>query len=168
MSRLFKASEIGVESREVRIDSTPQERAALAARFDLLSLAALDATVFVRREEAGIRLTGLVRGTAEQSCVLSGEAVPAIIDAPLDLLFAEDTQPETADAEIELDSGACDVMPFDGLAVDAGEAVAQTLGLALDPFPRATGAEIDAAREHLLSEDEALAARSPFAALKKG
>jgi len=38
--------------------------------------------------------------------------------------------------EVELSDDDCDLIEMDNGAVDLGEAVAQTLGLALDPFPR--------------------------------
>lgn len=166
LSRPLKVSEIGAAPRAVAVESTPGERAALAARFGLIALDALAAETAVRREAAGIRVTGQVRGAAAQACVISGESVPALIDAPIDLLFVEENVPDSADAEIELSESDCDILPFDGQAVDLGEAVAQTFGLALDPFPRAAGPAVDAVRRHLSSEDEAVAARSPFADLK--
>lgn len=166
LSRVLKASEIGAAPRAVAVETTPAERAALAERFGLIALDALSAETAVRREAAGIRLTGRLHAVATQACVLSGESVPATINTPIDLLFAEEQPPASADAEVELSETDCDIVAYDGQAVDVGEAVAQSFGLALDPFPRATGAAVDEAREHLTTEDEAIAARSPFAALK--
>lgn len=165
LSRLVKASEIGAVARAIPIETTPDERAAVATRFGLLALDSLTAETNVRQDAAGVRVSGRVLATATQACALSGEPVPARIDTPLDLLFVPDDAPEPEE-EIELTAEACDVLPFDGQAVDLGEAVAQTLGLALDPYPRADETSIGEVRGLILTEEEAVAARSPFAALK--
>jgi uncharacterized protein YutE (UPF0331/DUF86 family) len=47
-------------------------------------------------------------------------------------------------------------------AIDLGEAVAQTMALALDPFPRSTNAEAALREAGVISEEEA----GPFGALK--
>ena len=165
LSRVMKASDIGASPRGLTIEATAVERDGLAARFALLSLDVLAAELSVWSEAAGVRVTGRVRAEATQACVVSAEPVPATVDAPLDLLFAVegDDLPE----EVELSSEACDVLPFDGQAIDVGEAVAQTFGLALDPYPRAAGPAAQEARSFLMSEEEAVAAQSPFAALKQ-
>lgn len=165
LPRAVKADQIGAAPRLVTVKADAAERGALAKRFGLLALDSLAADLSVRREAAGIRATGQVRGVATQACVVSGEPVPATIDTPLDLLFAVQSEP-APDDEIELSDSDCDVVPFDGQAVDLGEAVAQTLGLALDPYPRAAGPAVEAVRRFLVSEEELAAARSPFAALK--
>ena len=42
--------------------------------------------------------------------------------------------------EIELSEDDCDTVFYTGGAIDLGEAAAETLALALDPFPRSPGA----------------------------
>ncbi len=42
---------------------------------------------------------------------------------------------------VDLESDAAE--PFDGDAIDIGEAVAQQLALALDPYPRAPGVSLE-------------------------
>ena len=56
-------------------------------------------------------------------------------------------------------------MPLEGGAIDLGEAAAETMALALDPFPRAAGAEAALRAAGVLSEEEARPANA-FAALK--
>jgi uncharacterized metal-binding protein YceD (DUF177 family) len=106
-----------------------------------------------------------------QSCVVSGEPVPAHVDEPLELRF--EPLDEGRD-EIELEADALDVMPVDGDAIDLGEALAQALAVALDPYPRAAPDVLAKARQLLMSEEEAearaeaaKASANPFAALKK-
>ena len=173
LSRIVRLSEIGSAPRPERIEARPAEREALAKRFELASLDALEADLTVRREAAGVRVKGRVRAQAAQICAVSGEPVPALIDEPVDLLFASDVPASRPDEEIELSEGDLDIIPLEGEAVDVGEAVAQSFGLALDPYPRAPDDAIAAARKRLLSEEEAealaqaeKAARNPFRVLK--
>ncbi len=51
---------------------------------------------------------------------------------------AEDDAP---DEEIELTAGDLDVIDFDGDTVDMGEAIAQSVGLTIDPFARGPNAD---------------------------
>lgn len=175
-SRVVRASEIGTGLRQEHVEAKPAERAALAERFGLMTLDRLEADLGVRREAAGIRVTGRVTAVADQICVVSGEAVPARIDESVDLLFTE-VASGRPDEEIELSESECDLLPLEGDWVDLGEVTAQTLGLALDPYPRLPDAEeaLGAARRHLISEEEAAArevaekaARNPFSVLQGG
>ncbi|WP_164156425.1 YceD family protein, partial [Sandarakinorhabdus rubra] len=129
-------------------------------RFGLLALGTLSATLEVRREAAGIRVSGEVRGTGDQACVASGEPVPFRIRETIELLLT-DSVPEGG--EIELASEDLDVEPLSGDVIDLGEIAAQAFALALDPYPRLPGPVAG-----VVTEEEAVAARSPFAVLKKG
>jgi uncharacterized metal-binding protein YceD (DUF177 family) len=83
-----------------------------------------------------------------QPCAISAEDFPVSIDTPVDLRFVEDSgRPMTEDEalEIELEADDCDEIAFTGEMFDLGEAVAQTLGLAIDPY--AEGPNADAARK---------------------
>lgn len=169
--RMLALDEIG-SGVERRITATPQECAALAARFDLRSLDRLDAVLTATPAPGGVRLTGRVEAEAVQACVTSGEDVPAHIDEPVALLFLHDLGP--AGEEVELHEADCDVLPLEGRSIDLGEAAAQTFGLALDPYPRASAEVLAAARKRLLSEEEAAARETaekaganPFAVLKR-
>ena len=64
--------------------------------------------------------------------------------------------------EIELSSADLDVEPLEGDIVDLGEITAQAFALGLDPYPRSAVSVAG-----VISEDEAVALRSPFAVLKK-
>jgi uncharacterized metal-binding protein YceD (DUF177 family) len=150
----------------------PEEaRAALAARFGLESIDRLEGALSVVRAGAGARASGRLVAEVVQSCVVSGEPVPAHVEEALDLTFEPIV--ETGD-EVELDPQALDVMPVEGDAIDLGEALAQALAVALDPYPRASPEVLAKARRLLMSEEEAEAAEAaskaaanPFAALKR-
>ncbi len=146
------------------------ERAALARRFDLLGIDRLEAQASVMKEGPGAGMTGRFHADVTQRCVVSGEPVQAHVDEALALRF-EPLDPTRA--EVELEEGALDVQPVEDGMIDIGEAVAQSLLLALDPYPRAPDAVLAQARALLLSEEAAAAAEaagraeaSPFAKLK--
>ncbi|MBY8824563.1 YceD family protein [Sphingomonas colocasiae] len=154
-SRIYRRDEVGERPREVRIEADAAERAALARRFDLQALDALAGTATITQTAAGIRASGRIAARATQSCVVTGEAVPAIIDEPFELLFVEESALASDAEEIELSAADCDVIGYDGQAIDLGEALAQTLALALDPFPRAPGADAALREAGVLKEEEA-------------
>ncbi|WP_443112411.1 YceD family protein [Erythrobacter sp. BLCC-B19] len=129
----------------VVIEATAEERAALAARFALGAVDQLRAEVALEQRPRAIRATGRLRAAIMQPCAISGEDFPVTIDEAIDLRFIEENQrPATGDEEIELDADDCDEIEYAGEMFDLGEAVAQTLGLAIDPY--AEGPNADAAR----------------------
>jgi uncharacterized metal-binding protein YceD (DUF177 family) len=72
-----------------------------------------------------------------------------------------------SDEEIELAAEECDVVFHDGCTIDLGSAIADTLALCLDPYPRCASADAAIKEAGVLSETDA----SPFAVLaqlKKG
>jgi uncharacterized metal-binding protein YceD (DUF177 family) len=98
--------------------------------------------------------------SAVQSCVVTGDPIPVQIDQDFAVRFvAEDT--DIGVEEIELSAEDCDIMEHDGQHIDLGEAVSQTLGLALDPYPRSANAEARLREAGVKSEEEA----GPFGAL---
>jgi uncharacterized metal-binding protein YceD (DUF177 family) len=159
-SHIVRAHEIGGTVRRVELAANQTERAPLAARFTLLSLDTLTATLEVKREAAGIRVTGRVTATGAQPCVASGEPVPFTVKETVALLLRD--APDGG-GEIELSGDDLDVEPLVGDIVDLGEIAAQAFALGLDPYPRRPGAVTG-----IISEEEAIAQRSPFAVLKKG
>lgn len=158
-NRLLPMVAVGPEGRERLLEATPEECAALAARFDILGVDWLRAELQLRQEGGGaIRVRGTLRAQVRQACVVTLEPVVQTVEDPVDLrflprgaTFSED--PEGPD-EIECED---DVMPL-------GEAMAEQLSLALDPYPRAPGAALP---EELQEEEEPEAPPNPFAALSK-
>ncbi|WP_448585161.1 YceD family protein [Thermaurantiacus sp.] len=147
----------------VRLAAGPEARAGLAARFGLLALDRLEAVLEVRRVNAGAEVRGRVIADVALACVVSGEPVVLGIEEPLSLRFAAAIAPPAE--EVELSADDLDTLPFDDGAIDLGEAVAQSLALALPPYPRRPGATAPG----LLSEEEAERARrraSPFEVLR--
>jgi len=146
--------------KTLEIEATSEERAALARRFGLQDVAELKAQVTVTPVAAGIEVAGHMTGRATQICVVTGEPVPAFVSQDFGVRFvAPEAAPEAE--EIELNAEECDIMEYDGQAIDIGEAVAQTLDLALDPYPRSANAEARLREAGVLAEGEA----GPFGAL---
>ena len=140
-SRRYALDTIGGAGQRVAIEAFEGERAALAARFDLIALDVLTATATLVIVVGGAEARGAVRARAVQACVVTGDRVTSDVDEPFALRFID--APVTGDEEVELTDAECDLLPFDGGHIDLGEAVAQTLGLALDPFPRSATADED-------------------------
>ncbi|HEX6217759.1 MAG TPA: YceD family protein, partial [Sphingomicrobium sp.] len=82
------------------------------------------------------------------------------VDEPFDLVFLPEPR-SGGDEEIELAEGDLDTVFHDGSAIDLGGAIADTLALAIDPYPRSAGADAALKEAGVLTEEEA----SPFAAL---
>ena len=160
-SRRLALDTIGGAVRTVTITAEAEERDGVARRFDLVTLDRLTATADLRAEAAGLAVRGRLCATGAQSCVVTGEPVPFAIDEPFALRFVDSAAFDAAEGEVELDASACDLVAHDGAAVDLGEAVAQTLGLALDPFPRSAD---PAGKERVW---RAGPDAGPFAALKR-
>jgi hypothetical protein len=132
------------------VEANEAERAALAARFGLNAIGALRAEVALEQKATAIRASGRLTAQIVQPCAVSGEDFPVAINEPLDLRFVEGrTRPARANEddnlEIELEADDCDEIEFTGDMFDLGEAVAQSLGLAIDPYAEGPGA--DAARK---------------------
>jgi len=141
-SRPLALALVGAAGREEELAATPAECAALAQRFGILGIDALTARLRLSLEADGaVRAEGRFAAAVTQACVVTLEPVPQRLDEPFACRFlpagvAADEGPEEIDG-IETAGGLADL----------GEAVAEALALALDPYPRAAGAELpDAAR----------------------
>lgn len=161
-SRLQRLDTIGTAPRAVAIDADESERAALAERFGLIAIDALAASFDLWRDTAGIIAKGEVRAQVAQACIATGVPLSATIKTPALLRFVpEDSLDSAPDDEIELSEDDCDVVGYSGSAIDLGEAAAETMALALDPYPRAPDADEVLRAAGVKTEAEA----GPFAAL---
>lgn len=152
-SRTERVDTISERERVVELEARPAEREALARRFDLIAVESLRAEFTIRREHAGLTARGRVTADVVQACSVTDEPVAARVDEQADLLFVP-AGPEAA-AEVELSADALDTIIYEGPNIDLGEAAAETMALALDPFPRAPGAADTLRAAGVLSEEEA-------------
>ncbi len=126
------------EVRHLTLTANPAECAALAERFAILRIARFSAALTLVPESGGsVRVQGHLSAKVTQECVASLEPMEQRVAAPIALrLLAEgdtptDDDPDSPD-EIETNNGM----------VDLGEACAEQLALALDPYPRRPDAQL--------------------------
>lgn len=160
-SRRFALAEIGTVPKHVALAADGAECAALARRFGLASLDLLSAEADLTAVSGAIEARGAMSARLTQSCVATGQPLETRLDEPFRIRF-EPPVTHVAEEEFELDADDCDAMEHDGQAIDLGEAVAQTLGLSIDLFPRAPNADEVLRAAGVLGEADA----SPFAKLK--
>lgn len=160
-SRRIAIDTIGGGAATHEIAASEEECVALAKRFGLQSVGSLSARAGVRRDGDAIVAKGAVHADVVQSCVVTGDAVPAVISEAFDLRFVPEHAPADEE-EIELSADECETLTYSDGAIDLGEAVAQTMALALDPFPRSANADAALQEAGVISEEEA----GPFGALK--
>lgn len=151
------------DGERIDLAADDSERGLIAARLGLQSLDRLDAHATLEAKGEIIRARGRLKASLCQSCVATGEPVEASADEPFDIYFLPEPKSGESQEEVELVEADCDVVFHDGSAIDLGEAIADTLALCLNPYPRSAGAEAALKEAGVLSEAEA----GPFAALAK-
>ncbi len=158
----LRLDEIG-DSERLDLSADEAERRAIADRLGLGALDRLEAHVVLDRTGPLVRAEGRIVAALEQSCVVTSEPIAAHVDEPFALLFMPEPRREGSDEEIELGEEDCDVVFYDGSAIDLGSAIADTLALSIDPYPRSASADAALKQAGVLTEEQA----SPFAALAK-
>ena len=139
------------------------ERRAISQRLGLSGLDRLETHITLSKTGEVVRARGRLVASLEQCCVVTSEPVPAHVDEPFELIFMPEPQISRSEEEIELGEADCDVVFHDGSTMDLGSAIADTLALSLDPFPRSAGADAALKEAGVIGETEA----SPFAALAR-
>ncbi len=137
----------GITAQPVQLTANETERVALAKRFGIVSIDWLRAELCVEADGAIVSANGTLDAAIVQSCAVSGEDIRAEVHEDITMRFvpAESLEAGEEDEEIELDADDLDDSPYTGTSFDLGEAVAQSLALAIDPF--ATGPNAEAVRE---------------------
>jgi uncharacterized metal-binding protein YceD (DUF177 family) len=162
-SRVFTVGELGSQGRDISLQASASELEALARRFDLEAIESLSANLDVTPLDGGlIRVRGHFRASVVQTCVISLEPVPALVDERLEAIFAPWDAVAPGERAVVISWEEADPPePIRGGCIDLGELVAEQLALALDPYPRAPGAELPAAGEAGEAVD------NPFQALRR-
>jgi uncharacterized metal-binding protein YceD (DUF177 family) len=156
-ARLVPLARLGSEPFNQHIAASEAERAALARRFELVSLDRLEADVQLLQEAAGtVLLSAAFKAEFAQECIVTLDPVAGSVSECFELRYGP------AEAEEETPAGDDDPAfePLSGEAIDIGEAVAQEFALALPPFPRAVDATVEAGALEPPGE-------GPFASLAK-
>lgn len=160
-SRIIDTRSLGNDP--IRLEASETERAALAERFGIVAVRSLVAEVELEPVKRAIVASGRLDAEIVQSCAISAEDLPVNISEALTLCFVLERGPGRPDEEVELDADDLDEIEFSGTQFDLGEAVAQSLALAIDPFLEGPGAEEFRKNSGFFGEDTA----NPFAALAK-
>lgn len=168
MSRPHAPDRIPPDGLTGTLEATPEERAALAQRFGLPSIDALSGEFHLKTVAGGpmVRLTARFAADLTQTCVVTLAPFPTRVEDSFEMVFGTEGDDYRPGQEIHLDMDAADPPePFDANGmVDVGEAVAEHLSLALDPFPRKPGAEVAVPRGVELDGPDTLP-NTPFTAL---
>lgn len=149
-------------SAPVTIEADATERAALARRFGLPAVHALEASVTLTQDGEAVEARGRMTARFDQSCAIANEPFANSLNEPLTIRFVRSIAPGSEEEAIEFAGEEADEIEFDGAALDLGEAVAQSFGLTIDPY--ATGPQADSVRREAGIVDED-APSGPFAAL---
>lgn len=154
--RPMTAAEARRQAGPLHLVATPDERAAIAARFGLVALDRLEAGLLFTCDGEDIGVTGTLAADVVQACVATGEPIPARVATPLTVRFVPNDRLEVAetDAEVELVGDELDIIGYAGGRFDVGDMVAETMALALDPFPRRPDADAWLAERGVKREDE--------------
>ena len=139
------------------------ERGGVARRLGLASLDRFEAHVCLDRTGDVIRASGRLVASLDQSCVITGEPVAAHVDEAFALVFVPEPRSGGPDEEVELGTSDLDVVFHDGASIDLGSALADTLALSLDSYPRSAGADAALKEAGVLTQEQA----SPFAVLAR-
>lgn len=127
----------------VDVTAGPAERRALARRFGLIDVALLRGHGRLERAHGEVVFHGWLEAEVVQPCVVTLEPVPATLRQPIERRYrlgGADVGPEPSPGVVVLDDEE-EVEAVTGGEVDLGEAVAEELGVSLDPYPRAADAD---------------------------
>jgi uncharacterized metal-binding protein YceD (DUF177 family) len=165
-SRPIALDRIGLKEKSYEISADDKELGALAERLGIPAVRSFSATIRLRLTGGGkiVRLSGHIKAELTQICVVTLEPIPTSVEEDFTRLYSIEAGDEMAEVVIEMDDDVPD--PVENGQIDMGDAAAEHLALAMNPFPRAPGASYDSPEE---SEAEAASEpelpRSPFAGL---
>jgi Large ribosomal RNA subunit accumulation protein YceD len=155
LSRPTPVADLPTEGIEMTVDSTPEEREALARDFKVPAVHALTGTFRLSGGLRRVHVSGRVEATVTQVCVVTLEPFDSDIREEVDVEFASGggtapAPPQGKDPPDEIVNGT----------IDLGVLTAEFLALGLDPYPRKPGVDFafDAGDDR---------PESPFAALEK-
>jgi hypothetical protein len=137
-SRPLALDRLGAAPFAMDVTASEAERAALAVRLGIPELLAFTCHWRLRRTEAGrIEAEGAFEARLARECVVSLDPFETEQRDRFRVIFVP------AGTEIDdPDPEADDEIPYDGAAIDLGEAATEQLALELEPYPRKPGAAL--------------------------
>lgn len=158
----------GITADPVLLVADEAQRSALAKRFGIVAVNRFEAAIALYREGAEVAAQGRISADVVQACAISGDDLAVAIDEPIALRFVPEKPIDAApDEEIELTAEELDEIEYSGSSFDLGEAAAQSLGLAIDPYLAGPGAEVARQRHGLAGEERSGPLAAALAALKR-
>lgn len=174
-SLMVAAADVPPAGTELRFEADAAARERLARRYDIPELARLSGTARIRpyRKE-GLTLECRFEATLVQTCVVTLDPVTQTVDEEFvqrylpEHLIGPVTAPSESDREVMVDLDAEDAPePMNAGKIDVGEAVAERLALAIDPYPRKPEARFEAPSPSEEAGDASESKPNPFAVLEK-
>jgi uncharacterized metal-binding protein YceD (DUF177 family) len=168
-SRLIPVDRVPDLGSREKLEANEEERASLAARFDLVSIQALTGKMELKPwRKGGIRVTGRMEAHITQNCVVTLEPFETHVSFDIERFFLGKTNAgATQVRDVESLEGDEPDLIVDN-SIDLGELASEELGLTLDPYPRRPGVEFGSGPEPEATEKT----HQPFASLaalhKKG
>jgi len=152
--------------RSLSVDADAPTRAAIAEAMKVTAVERFQAELTIVPFRGGLRAQGWLKARIEQPSVVTFEPVFQDIAAEIDRVFLPASGQKDAPApgsEVFIDLEDDDFPDhIDGPEVDLSALLLETLGLEIDPYPRASGESLDA-----LGLDEKDGEEGPFAALAR-
>ncbi len=139
LTHLVPLAKITSAGLRATVRATPEQCEAIAKRMGIPAVASLECRFDMTREADGVSIAarGRLRAEVTRECVVSTEEFESTVDEEFDVRFV----PAGAEHD-DPDPNLPDEIPYEGGAIDLGEAAAEQLALALDPYPRMPGAEL--------------------------
>jgi len=166
-SRPFQVDKLGPNPKRIHLEANNDELRELEKRFDLKQMNFLKGEVILKRlsgQKIECKVTAKTKIT--QNCVVSLKPVVSSIDVSFRRVYGSARVRENQGTEIIIDIDAVDELdPIVDGVIDLAEALAEELGLEIDPFPRAESTDFsDFGVGPDITEDE-VQAKNPFTAL---
>lgn len=162
---LLEFEDVGDTPRTIKFSADENERARIAALFDIIELKSLTAELNYRRVGSGtIQIIGEYKAHVVQSCVVTLEPVQTLLGSSFERQY-EVGEPTTELDEVDFEPDAED--PPEYLAeprINLVDVVAEQLGLDIPPFPRNEGADLSSLG--YVPDESADEKPNPFAILK--
>jgi uncharacterized metal-binding protein YceD (DUF177 family) len=165
-SRPLAVERIASTGTEITIEANAEEREALARRFDIPAVHAFSATfVATPWRRGGVQVRGEFAAKVEQVSVVSLEPFTSEVGEPVVRYYQAETGPGHHPDVLSVESLE-DEEPevISGGSIDLGEIAAESLALALDPYPRMPG---EVFQDEAAQDPEERRQDNPFAVLSR-
>lgn len=162
LERPMTASTIPGSGVEVVVEPNAAELVSMAQALDLNAIRSLRAEYRLARRSGGIiTVDGRLKAKVVPTCVVTLEPFELSLDEPVALRFVEPATVERRPNIVDHDSTDGPEPPdeIENGQIDLGRVTTEFLSLAVPPFPRKQGAELEPPQE--------AEAESPFAALSR-